>query len=94
MGQQFTRQFNFVLQIDNEIPASDIHDGYFTIVDSTGKFIQDQFPFEYYVGRLMILSVGYNKLFNIPSKCRASIKFKLRELRPQAFDLQYEGVPG
>ncbi|WP_068402791.1 hypothetical protein [Pedobacter cryoconitis] len=89
--QQFTKQFNFVLQIDDEIPEMDIHDGFFIVKDSTGKFIKDQIPFEYHVGRLMLPSEGYNKLYTMLSKHRIFIRFKLRELHPQAFDVQYEG---
>jgi len=76
-GQE-KQNLNFVLLINDDVPEYGIFDGEFQIADSTGKIIE-QFSFDYSVGRLVINTKDYSKLFTQSVESKIIIKFVFKD---------------
>lgn len=90
-AQDFNMRLDFILLIDDQIPENNIFDCFLLIKDSTGTVVKDKISFKYQVGRLMLTSSDYNKLFKASIKSRILMKFTYRTLDTHVIDNQYEG---
>ena len=76
-GQEQEKRLNFALLIDNDIPIY-ISQCYFLIHDSTGK-VKDTIPFSYGIGRFILTTDNYQKLFSHSATDQIYIDFQYNQ---------------
>jgi len=79
------------LLINDDVPGYGIFDGQFEISDSTGKIIE-QLPFDYRVGRLVLFTKDYTKLFSHSKKNKIIIKFVFKDPYSKYDETFYQGT--
>lgn len=79
LGQEQKKRINFILLIDNDIPKTNVYEGYVLIKDSLDT-LKDKFSFDYQVGGLLLSNSNYRDLFSKYSRCKIIISFKYEQL--------------